>query len=58
MGSLFGVVGHSHLGTKRGGLAAGNGASFVRYVHNIENAHFRRLRSELDLAARRAIAAR
>jgi len=55
MGGLFGVVGqddivedlyygtdyHSHLGTKRGGLAAGNGASIVRYIHNIENAQFR-----------------
>ncbi|MGZ5478940.1 MAG: hypothetical protein ACXWGZ_05060 [Candidatus Aminicenantales bacterium] len=30
MGGLFEVVGHSHLGTKRGGLAAGNGASIVR----------------------------
>ncbi len=55
MGGLFGVVGrddvvedlyygtdyHSHLGTKRGGLAAGNGASLLRYIHNIENAQFR-----------------
>jgi amidophosphoribosyltransferase len=55
MGGLFGVVGkgeivedlfygtdyHSHLGTKRGGLAAGNGESIVRYIHNIENAQFR-----------------
>ncbi len=55
MGGLFGVIGkgeivedlfygtdyHSHLGTKRGGLAAGNGASIVRYIHNIENAQFR-----------------
>ncbi|MGB8958941.1 MAG: amidophosphoribosyltransferase [Candidatus Aminicenantales bacterium] len=55
MGGLFGVIGkadivedlfygtdyHSHLGTKRGGLAAGNGASLVRYIHNIENAQFR-----------------
>src|SRR5512137_1343252 len=55
MGGLFGVVGkgevvedlyygtdyHSHLGTKRGGLAAGNGAGIVRYIHNIENAQFR-----------------
>jgi amidophosphoribosyltransferase len=55
MGGLFAAVGkidivedlfygtdyHSHLGTKRGGLAAGNGASIVRYIHNIENAQFR-----------------
>ncbi|HMA52992.1 MAG TPA: amidophosphoribosyltransferase, partial [Acidobacteriota bacterium] len=55
MGGLFGVIGkgdivedlfygtdyHSHLGTKRGGLAAGNGPGIVRYIHNIENAQFR-----------------
>lgn len=55
MGGLFGVAGqgdvvqdlyygtdyHSHLGTKRGGLAVGNGAGIVRYIHNIENAQFR-----------------
>jgi len=55
MGGLFGVVGkgeivedlfygtdyHSHLGTKRGGLAVGDGEGIVRYIHNIENAQFR-----------------
>ena len=55
MGGLFGVAGkndvvedlfygtdyHSHLGTKRGGLATGNGAGLTRYIHNIENAQFR-----------------
>ncbi len=55
MGGFFGVAGktdivedlfygtdyHSHLGTKRGGLAVGNGAAIVRYIHNIENAQFR-----------------
>ena len=55
MGGFFAVVGkseivedlyygtdyHSHLGTKRGGLAAGNGSGIVRYIHNIENAQFR-----------------
>jgi amidophosphoribosyltransferase len=55
MGGFFGVVGktdivedlfygtdyHSHLGTKRGGLAVGNGKGIVRYIHNIENAQFR-----------------
>jgi amidophosphoribosyltransferase len=55
MGGFFGVVGkseivedlfygtdyHSHLGTKRGGLAAGNGSGIVRFIHNIENAQFR-----------------
>ena len=55
MGGFFGLVGktdivedlffgtdyHSHLGTKRGGLAVGNGTVIVRYIHNIENAQFR-----------------
>lgn len=55
MGGFFGLVGktdivedlfygtdyHSHLGTKRGGLAVGNGDKIVRYIHNIENAQFR-----------------
>ncbi|MBE0710790.1 MAG: amidophosphoribosyltransferase, partial [Candidatus Aminicenantes bacterium] len=55
MGGFFGVVAghdivedlfygtdyHSHLGTKRGGLAVGNGNGIVRYIHNIENAQFR-----------------
>ena len=55
MGGLFGVVSkedcvsdlffgtdyHSHLGTKRGGLAVINPEGFIRYIHNIENAQFR-----------------
>jgi amidophosphoribosyltransferase len=55
MGGFFGIAGktdivgdlfygtdyHSHLGTKRGGLAVGNGEGIVRYIHNIENAQFR-----------------
>jgi len=55
MGGFFGLVGkedivedlfygtdyHSHLGTKRGGLAVGDGNGIVRYIHNIENAQFR-----------------
>jgi len=55
MGGLFGVVAkddcmndlfygtdyHSHLGTKRGGLAVKNEAGFTRFIHNIENAQFR-----------------
>jgi len=55
MGGFFGVVGrtdvvrdlfygvdyHSHLGTKRGGLAVGNEGGIARYIHNIENAQFR-----------------
>jgi len=55
MGGFFGVAGrddcvadlfygtdyHSHLGTKRGGLATRNGSGFQRHIHNIENAQFR-----------------
>ena len=55
MGGIFGVVAkedcvhdlfygtdyHSHLGTRRGGLATINGAGFTRFIHNIENAQFR-----------------
>lgn len=55
MGGIFGVVSsedcvddlfygtdyHSHLGTRRGGLAVLNGKGFTRYIHNIENAQFR-----------------
>ncbi len=55
MGGLFGVISkkdcvndlffgtdyHSHLGTKRGGLAVKNDGGFIRFIHNIENAQFR-----------------
>ena len=55
MGGIFGVVAkedcvhdlfygtdyHSHLGTRRGGLAVINGSGFTRFIHNIENAQFR-----------------
>jgi amidophosphoribosyltransferase len=55
MGGLFGSVSeldcindlfygtdyHSHLGTKRGGLAVKNGSDFSRSIHNIENDYFR-----------------
>jgi len=55
MGGLFGIVSrtdcvadlfygtdyHSHLGTKRGGLAVLNKKGFTRSIHNIENAYFR-----------------
>jgi len=54
MGGFFGVVSkedcihdlfygtdyHSHLGTRRGGLAAENGG-FLRFIHDITNAQFR-----------------
>ena len=55
MGGFFGVVSkgdcvsdlfygtdyHSHLGTKRGGLATLNEGGFLRFIHNIENSQFR-----------------
>lgn len=55
MGGLFGCVSkedcindlfygtdyHSHLGTKRGGLAVKNAKDFLRSIHNIENDYFR-----------------
>ncbi len=55
MGGLFGTVSkedcvtdlfygtdyHSHLGTKRGGLAVKNAAEIKRSIHNIERDYFR-----------------
>ena len=55
MGGLFGVVSktdcvndvfygtdyHSHLGTKRGGMAVVNGDGIRRSIHNIQNNYFR-----------------
>lgn len=38
---FFGTDYHSHLGTKRGGMAVYNGFSFQRAIHNIENSPFR-----------------
>ena len=39
---FFGVDYHSHLGTRRGGMAAVDGVKgFQRDIHNIENAPFR-----------------
>jgi amidophosphoribosyltransferase len=38
---FFGTDYHSHLGTKRGGLAVKNKGGFIRFIHNIENAQFR-----------------
>jgi amidophosphoribosyltransferase len=62
MGGLFGVVSkedsvldlfygtdyHSHLGTRRGGMAVWNSKGFTRSIHSIENAQFR-TRFEDDL---------
>lgn len=41
MDLFFGVDYHSHLGTKRGGLAVYDETSFKRSIHNIENTPFR-----------------
>jgi amidophosphoribosyltransferase len=55
MGGLFGCISkedcltdlfygtdyHSHLGTKRGGLAVKNSSDYARSIHNIENDYFR-----------------
>ena len=38
---FFGTDYHSHLGTKRGGLAVRNGSGFSRFIHDITNAQFR-----------------
>ncbi|RJQ75519.1 MAG: amidophosphoribosyltransferase [Desulfobacteraceae bacterium] len=63
MGGLFGVVSetdcvadlyygtdyHSHLGTKRGGMAVRNSHGIHRAIHNIENNYFRsKFESELS----------
>jgi len=55
MGGFFGVVSnsdckadlfygtdyHSHLGTKRGGMAVENEGEYIRYIHDISNTPFR-----------------
>ena len=38
---FYGTDYHSHLGTKRGGLATLNAGSFIRFIHDITNAQFR-----------------
>jgi len=38
---FFGTDYHSHLGTRRGGLAVHNANNFSRSIHNIENDYFR-----------------
>ena len=62
MGGLFGVVStadcvselyygtdyHSHLGTRRGGMAVCNSTGIQRAIHNIENSYFR-TKFEADL---------
>ena len=41
MDLFFGVDYHSHLGTRRGGLAIHGNGGFQRSIHNIENSPFR-----------------
>jgi len=36
---FFGTDYHSHLGTRRGGLAGMNGGLIHRHIHDISNAH-------------------
>ena len=38
---FYGTDYHSHLGTKRGGLAVRNSQDFSRSIHNIQNDYFR-----------------
>ncbi len=38
---FYGTDYHSHLGTKRGGMAFWDGQSFVRTIHSLESAYFR-----------------
>ena len=41
MDLFFGIDYHSHLGTKRGGMAVYGPGGFNRSIHNIENSPFR-----------------
>lgn len=45
---FYGTDYHSHLGTKRAGMAFFNGENFVRSIHSLENAYFRN-KFEVDL---------
>ena len=38
---FYGTDYHSHLGTKRGGLAVANEAGYTRFIHDITNSQFR-----------------
>ncbi|MFC2107499.1 amidophosphoribosyltransferase, partial [Bacteroidota bacterium] len=45
----YGTDYHSHLGTKKGGMAVKNGIGFKRGIHNLENSYFRtKFESELN----------
>jgi len=46
---FYGTDYHSHLGTKKAGMAFFNGTNFVRSIHSIDNAYFRnKFESELN----------
>lgn len=46
---FYGTDYHSHLGTKRAGMAFFNGEKFVRSIHSLESAYFRnKFEPELD----------
>ena len=46
---FYGTDYHSHLGTKKAGMAFYNGQDFVRSIHSIESAYFRnKFEPELD----------
>ena len=49
MDLFFGTDYHSHLGTRRGGMAVNDGKTFSRAIHNIENSPFR-AKFEHDIA--------
>ena len=52
---FFGTDYHSHLGTRRGGMAVFDGKHFSRAIHNIENSPFR-TKFEPDIAEMRGFA--
>ncbi len=54
---FFGVDYHSHLGTRRGGMAVYSDGGFERSIHNIENSPFRTKfeRDVLDMHGRMGI---
>ena len=46
---FYGTDYHSHLGTKKAGMAFFNGENFIRSIHSIESAYFRnKFEPELD----------
>ncbi len=46
---FYGTDYHSHLGTRRGGMATYDGENFARSIHNLENSYFRtKFESDLE----------